>query len=479
MSYRNILEARMAQYVLISVLISIHAAPTRAEVFVADPNVTSGPSYYRNIVDQLSPGDTLQLPSGVYGERLNLSNLDGSSDAWITIPGPETGDPAVITTDSTCCHTVQLGNASYITIKNITIDSNSEALNTGIDAINAKDGATHDIRIENCDIQGVSLHQQTVGISTKSTAWNWHVVGNTIREAGTGIYFGDSNGGAPFVAGLIEHNLFVDTIGYNMQVKHQNDYSAPPGMPGGVRRTIIRHNVFLKRRAQSSWPVEKVDGPRPNLLVDGFPASGTGANDMYEIYGNFFYQNPDGESHIQASGRVAIHDNIFADVQWTSILLTDHNRPLNYADVYNNTIFGGQRGIRFASGARQSSSVVGNLVFATEPISGNIGTQTGNLTDSISNADVYVTSPSNVLGSMDFYPLQGQGQGDVLDLSRYVSQTDYAVDFNGDSKGAARFRGAYAGDGINPGWHLNSSRKPASVASGSRPNAPTDLTVDQ
>ena len=34
------------------------------------------------------------------------------------------------------------------------------------------------------------------------------------------------------------------------------------------------------------------DGDRPNLLVDGFPDTGAGSSDLYEIYGNFFYHNP-------------------------------------------------------------------------------------------------------------------------------------------------------------------------------------------
>ena len=317
----------------------------RGETLIANPNVQDGPDFYLTLLDQLEPGDTLFLPAGTYRSRLKLNDLQGVPTAWITISGPDTGPPAVVTTDSTCCNNIQLGNTAYVEIKNLTIDANSEQVNTSVDAINAKGGMTHHILIENCLIRGVSYHQQTVGISTKSTAWNWTIRNNTIVGAGTGIYFGSSDGSAPFVAGVIEGNLFVDTIGYNMQIKHQNDYSAPPGMPSGQRRTIIRNNVFTKRLPQSSWPSSKFDGPRPNLLVDGFPSSGAGSNDMYDIYGNFFYMNQDNESLLQASGRATVHDNVFVGNAWTGVLLTDHNLPLRLATVYNNTIYSVERGI--------------------------------------------------------------------------------------------------------------------------------------
>ena len=458
-------------------LFSLGPGSAYAENFVADPDATSGPDYYRNIVAQLQPGDTLMLPAGTYGDRLNLSNLQGTATDWITITGPDSGAPAIITTDSTCCNTVQLGNSAYIEIENLTIDSNSEALNTSIDAINAKGGITHDIAIRNCIIQGVSLHQQTVGISTKSTAWNWTVIGNTIINAGTGIYFGNSNGAAPFAAGLIANNLFVDTIGYNMQIKYQNEYTPPPGMPTGSRKTIIRNNVFLKRIAQRSQPAGKVSGSRPNLLVGGFPSRGTGADDLYEIYGNFFYENRDGESLIQASGRVSIHDNVLVGGTWTGILLRDHDLPLQYADVFNNTVYGGIRGIRFASAARQSSSAVGNLVFSDTPISGNIDIEADNFGDSVQNAAFYVKSPSTELGQMDFYPLHGKAQGPAMDLSRYSTQTEYLSDFNGQSKGAQVFRGAYAGEGTNPGWLLDAALKDTNVEL-ARPMSPADLSKE-
>mgnify|MGYP001816350348 CR=1 FL=1 len=460
----------------VALLTTTTATAHGAETFVADPAATDGPTYYRTLLSRLQPGDTLVLRAGTYRQRLNLNGLKGTAEAWITIAGPERGDPAIITTDSTCCNTVQLGDSAYIALRHLTIDSNSESLGVSIDAINAKGQPTHDITVEDCVIQGVGLHQQTVGISTKSTAWNWTIRRNRIIGAGTGIYLGNSDGSAPFVAGTIENNLFVDTIGYNMQIKHQNPYSQLEGMPEGPNRTVIRDNVFLKRIAQSATPSGKIAGPRPNLLVGGFPGSGPGSADIYEIYGNFLYRNPDGEGLIQATGRVSIHDNVFIGPAWSAIFLTDHNVPLEFATIYNNTIYAVDNGILLGNAARETSAAIGNLIFADNPISRPLAEQRHNITAAVADAADYVSNPSTTLGEMDLYPLIGAAEGAAMDLSAFVGDTGYSVDFNGHSKGHFRFRGAYAGEGRNPGWRLGAGMK--TTSSGKVPRLPTDITAE-
>jgi len=433
--------------------------PAAAETYIANPKISSGPESYLNIVARLEPGDTLILLAGTYPKRLNLNDIQGTADNWITISGPRSSPPAVITTDSNCCNIVQLGNTRFVALKNLTIDANSEDLNTSIDAINAKGKVTHDILIENCIIKGVSHSQLTTGISTKSTAWNWIIRGNTILDAGTGIYLGNSTGEAPFVGGLIEGNVFVDSIGYNMQIKQQNPYTAPVGFPTGPQKTIIRHNVYLKRVPQTSLPESKKAGGRPNLLVGGFPDTGVGAQDLYEIYGNLFYENRDKEALLQATGRVSIHDNIFVGGSRSALFLTDHNTTLRLAHVYNNTIYGAPRGIYFTDKARDESVVAGNLIFSQRPISGPIDDKFGNITDSVANAPQYVRQPSMTLGSMDFYPLHGKSRGPIIDMSVFSGQSDFDVDFNGTPKLDFQFRGAYSGSGTNPGWQLAAHRK--------------------
>lgn len=411
--------------------------------------VKATPETYKSQLSKLAPGDTLELAPGHY-PRLNLGNMKGAPGAFITITGPTSGEPAVIDADlGPCCNTVQLDGSAYIAIKNMTIDGKSV---DAADGINAKGKPVHDILIENVTFIGHDGSQQTVAISTKTAAWNWVIRRNRIVGAGTGIYLGNSNGQAPFVAGIIEGNFVDDTTGYSMQIKYQNPRAAVEGMPTGTSTTIIRHNVFIKPDRPSE------DGDRPNLLVGGFPNSGAGSEDRYEIYGNFFYHNPR-EALLQASGRVSIHDNIFADTTGNAITLVNHDLPLRQAHVYNNTIFGADTGIYFSGAGDQGTHFVGNVIFAKTAIGGKKPTSSAeNVTGSEADAAKYVTKASRTF-PMDFYPLAGKLEGSALDLSPFKADKDHDRDFNGNPKAGLTFRGAYAGSGENPGWALAAAPK--------------------
>ncbi|HEU4724803.1 MAG TPA: hypothetical protein VFU59_05820 [Candidatus Eisenbacteria bacterium] len=454
-----------------------------ARTLVANPSAVSGQAgYYRSLVSSMVAGDTLVLPSGVYPDRLSLDGKNGTASAWIVIMGPASGPPATITTTSTCCNTVQLGGTSYVALKNITIDS---AGLSAIDGLNAKGNPTHHILIENCTFIGQDAGQGTVGISTKSPAWNWTIRGNRIIEAGTGLYLGNSDGTQPFIAGIIEGNLVQNTIGYNMEIKNQLAYGSlawAAALPPEPHRTIIRHNVFIKEK--NDWDPSKLAGVRPNLLVDPFPDTGVGSQDMYEIYGNFFYKNPN-ESLLQATGRMSVHDNVFVASAGgkVSALFTDHNGPIKLAHVYNNTVYstaGG--GFHFSVGPRDGGYVRGNTIVTAGPsISGAAPAASGNLIGTPTDGSSYFTAPSEVLGQMDFYPSTSCAacSGTPLDLSPFAVQADYDKDFNGTSKGDFRYRGAYAGQGANPGWRLAAAPKPLGSTGGSSdttpPGAPLNL----
>jgi hypothetical protein len=407
-------------------------------------------SNYVSRLAKLKPGDTLNLAPGTY-RGMTVRGLHGRPAAWIVISGPSSGPPAIIA-GSACCNTLEIFNSSFVSIDNLTIDSR------GIDGtfgISAKDGLrnlTHDIRIQNNQFIGQGGSQQTVAISTKTPTWGWIIRHNHIRGAGTGIYFGNSDGTMPFVAGLIEDNLIEDTVGYNMEIKWQRRRPAVPGMPTDPSSTIIRHNVFVKDDRPSP------DGDRPNVLVGGFPENGPGSTDLYEIYGNLFVNNPR-EALFQASGRVSVHDNVFAGGEYTAIALFAQDLPLKLAHVYNNTIYTQKLGINFGSPATLEDAVIGNLILAPVPIAGPVKHASANLTDTFPRAGEYVKSPSFDIATMDFHPLAGKCEGDPLDLGRFASETDYALDFSGTSKQSANqgitFRGAYAGTSTNPGPPVN------------------------
>jgi hypothetical protein len=419
--------------------------------------VDADPSNYKTILPTLKPGDTLNLAPGTYTSGLNITNLNGSEGAWITIAGPASGPPAVFEGNA-CCNTVEITSSSYVVVRGITVDGKQIPGVFGVSAKGGLNNVVHHITIEGCTFVGQGGSQQTVGISTKTPTSSWIIRQNVIDGAGTGIYLGNSTYADPFVDGLIENNLIKNTIGYNMQIKNQNPWPDHPAMPAGNTRTIIRDNVFIKNDAPSP------DGNRPNVFVGAFPGSGPGAESMVEMYGNVFVHNVP-ESLLQATGSLSIHDNIFVDAGDMAMNLRAHDGfPLKIAHVYNNTIYSAKRGIVLGTEATEESIVLGNLIFAGTPIEGTIGSMSDNIGESVESAPMFVAKPSTSFGEMDFYPIAGKAEGAPLDLSAFSAEADYACDFNGMSKGDKSFRGAYAGAGANPGWKIAPGIKPLGLS---------------
>jgi hypothetical protein len=402
------------------------ASAARAET------VEAGPADYRAKMKGLRPGETLRLAPGDYRDRLNISGLHGTPDAWIVIRGPARflGDPRGEN------NTIEIRSGSYVALEDLVIDGQGVE---GIFGISAAGTDTHHIRIEGCTIVGHGANQQTVAISTKTETWGWILRRNRIVGAGTGCYLGNSDGSDPFIGGLIEYNLFEDSRGYNVQIKHQTSRDAP-GAPATPQRTILRHNVFLKTNTLGAD-----SGARPNLLLGAFPREGRGSEDSYEVYGNLFLGNRE-ESLLQAEGRVSIHDNIFVDCAEDAVRLADHNDRLRRAYVCHNTFYSVRRAIHFADAPREDHLVAGNLMFSDSGISGACTRAEGNLHVPVAKAGEYVRNP----GEMDFYPLPGRCRGEPVPP---VAGDDEG-DFNGNPKGDRSFRGAYSGEGENPGWRL-------------------------
>jgi len=423
-------------------------------------DIPADPSTYKGLLSTLKPGDTLVLAPGTYTGGLPISNLNGTEDAWITIRGPASGAAAIFEGQS-CCNTVELVDASYVAIENLTIDSKGLDGIFGVSAKNSTSNVVHHIRIEGSTFLGQSGSQQTVAISTKTPTYGWIIRRNIIDGAGTGLYLGNSNFAEPFVAGLIEHNLIKRTIGYNMQIKDQNPWPTHPSLPNvDAPRTIIRHNVFLKDDMPSP------DGVRPNLFVGAPPPSGAGSKALVEIYGNVFVHNAS-ESLLQAAGRVSIHDNLFVDASDAAVLLAPHDGfPLSYARVYDNTFYSAKRALVFGASASEGDVVAGNLVFAGSAFEGPIAGLVSNLVDTVANAGAFVAKPSLLLGEMDFYPLAGKVQTSPIDPAPFAEDPEHACDFNGGARKDFFYRGAYADAGSNPGWKPSEELKPPFTCSG-------------
>lgn len=412
-------------------------------------NANSG--NYTTYLNGLLPGDTLYLASGNYTNNLTLNTTSGTSTKPIVIIGSGT---TTVFQGQSCCNTISLTKCSYIIIKNLKLDG----LNQALDAVKAE-GTTgnwaHHITIEYLTIINYGSSQQNVGISTKCPVWDWVIRKNKIIGAGTGMYLGNSDGTKPFVNGLIEYNYIANTVGYNIEIKHQVNGQRELLTETSVNgKTILRHNVFTKDATSSTG-----GNARPNLLVGGFATTGWGSQDYYEIYGNFFYNNPV-EALFQGTGNIRLYENIFVNhfdpSGFRAVYITPQNgvSPQDI-QVFHNTIWaanssGGLRLYNPNTGFKQYCYA--NVVFTPSPIT-NFTDTLNNITGSYSNFGYYVQSATASINTLDLYPKSGQLKGILTPKTSFQNSTDYNQDFNLDTYDWT-YRGAYSGNAVNKGWKL-------------------------
>jgi hypothetical protein len=435
--------------------------------------IPATPANFEAKVPNLLPGDTLQLAAGIYTKPLGINGLIGTLSNPVVIMG--VGN-ATIFNGSDCCNTISIRKSAYIVIKNMKLDG----LNiNGPDGIKAEGNTaaspnwTHHITIENLMIVNYASNQQQVGISTKCPSSNWIIKNNTIDGAGTGIYLGNSDGTQPFVNGIIENNFIQNTIGYNIEVKHQinGQRDLVEGVQAGTNhdgKTILRNNVFSKGKNSSTG-----EDARPNVLVGGFPVTGAGRNDYYEVYGNFFYNNPV-EALFQGTGNIMLYSNIFVNHENPSDHRVVYIKPHNGVSpqdvkIFHNTIWANN----FAGGIRINNPdvnyrqyVVGNVAFLPNVSTAITATNTtttllsDNIIDSYANAGNYVISATSDLSTLNLYPKVGQLKG-LLSIPHtlFIVNTGYDKDFNNNTYDWI-YRGAYSGSGVNKGWKLALSNNP-------------------
>lgn len=422
--------------------------------------INANPGNYVSLISTLTPGDTLLLAPGNYTNGLKIFNIMGTSTQPIVIMG--SGDTTVFTGNA-CCNTVSIKTSAYVTISNFKIDGQNIPNIDGVKAEGNQGNWAHHIELNNLLIVGHGGTRATVGISTKCPAWDWIIRECTIDAAGTGMYLGDSDGKKPFVNGIVEYNLVKNTISYNIQIKHEYEgFRNVSGMTLNGK-TIIRHNVLSKE----SNPSSGYDS-RPNLLVGGFPASGDGSNDYYEIYGNFLWQNPS-ESLFQGTGNIMFYDNVCVNYSggW-GLAFQPHNgvQPGDIKIFHNTIINDASWGIKLQNtDPAFQKYVYGNAVFSDYPSpiyivdNTNAIDQSDNIEDSISNTNNYVNNATNDINTIDLYPITDSPlNASLIPNSLFTPYVDYEKDFNADYR-SWLYRGAYAGEGTNNGWHLAIEKK--------------------
>ncbi|MBK5943870.1 hypothetical protein CCR79_08270 [Halorhodospira halophila] len=336
-------------------------APTRT--------LSATPESFSEKVAELRPGDALELEPGTYSGGLDLRGLEGTEERPIVIRGPERGEgqeTAVLLGESGR-NTVRFEDSAHIVLKNLELDGRGR--NVSAVVAEATGDYAHDITLDGLSIHGYDGIRGNSGITTRSTAWNWVIRNSEIRRVGTGMYLGQPDG-APFIAGVIEGNQIAETLGYGMQIKHQDERTMVPGMPTDPQRTVIRGNTFDKAEGG-----ERGSGARPNLLVGHFPTFGPGQHDQYLIHGNLFFENPH-QRLFQGEGNVALYNNLFVNRHGVSGLGGDgaiflrHNDVPKDLYVLNNTFVTEGFGLRIAEPDTDYEQIVqGNAIFSAEPLS--------------------------------------------------------------------------------------------------------------
>jgi len=419
--------------------------------------IQAQPNNYLQQLKTLQPGDTLLLQTGVYQDGLPIHHLIGRPDQVITIAA---ADPqqAPLFLARRGRNTVSILDSAYVTIRNLVL----EGRNLPVDAVKAEGHArwAHHITLAGLVIRGHGNNQQTVAISTKCPAWGWVIRGNIIDGAGTGMYLGNSDGSDAFVGGLIEGNLIMNTLGYNLQIKHQKKRESVEGMPSERRTTIIRHNVFSKATGSGS-----PETARPNVLVGHWPLSGGGKDDLYQIYGNFFYQNPN-EALFQGEGNIALYNNLFVNGLGDAVHIQPHNDVPREIAIFYNTVVAAGEGIVIRKPeadvkqlvADNSQRVLANVVFAEVPVRAE--QQSGNVTGQRFVAENYLNRPLARLGEVDLRPRDKlTARFDPAPMQNYL---EWNFGFNGNPRKAGEV-GAYAVEQVSAYWVPRLERKPTFV----------------
>lgn len=392
----------------------------------------AGPHNYRKMLLELQAGDTLNLRAGTYRYGLPLHGLSGSPERPIVIQGPSAGAPAIFM-GRPARITISLVDSHHLVVRRLVLNGLRQRTQ-GIVAEGKGRGTSH-ITLEHLTIGGFDGDQSFNCISTKAPAWHWVIRLNHLYDCGTGLYLGNSDGHAPFVAGRIEGNLVERSRGYNLQIKHQQPRPTEIGLiglPSSPTLTLIRHNIFSKARHGSTGA-----RARPNVLLGHWPLQGPGQHDRYVVYGNVFYQNPH-ERLLQAEGHVEVHSNLFINSVGEAVSFQPHNDVPRTIRFHHNTVVARGTAVALLHPARNAQQQLAlNLVYSERPVP-SLNPRT-NRVRSYRQAEQELHAPFAPLQQLDLSPRQ------ALKVAQppAVSSPFLRLDFNGH-RGSVLQPGAYA-----------------------------------
>lgn len=397
------------------------------------------PENYLEKSELLMAGDTLLLASGHYMQTLVLKDKFGTKDSPIVIAGPETGAPATIFGKYGTEGCIYLVRVAFIEIRNLTLEGLTQYAN-GIGTSRYFDDYTHDVLVEKVIFRNQVSITNNAGIRTTCPSWNWRIRHCQFLHS-SAIILGLENGLAPFFSSNIEYNLIQDPryggILIHPQVAGSRDAE---NMPDSAQ-TIIRYNVISK----AGWDIQNSDFA--NLEVGTFPEYGPGSSDMYLIYGNFLWQNPESPL-FRASGRVAFYNNLLVNTfttDWAIFHLPRHNLEIDKLFIFNNSILADSLGIGIEElDSNKTVFIAGNLVLAENQLHEEAsGYHQLNVFDQLEKANEYLINPVLEPGLMDLRPKASLKQS-LLDPNIFSDFKDANLDFDGNPRDW-HYRGAYTG----------------------------------
>jgi hypothetical protein len=155
----------------------------------------------------------------------------------------------------------------------------------------------------------------------------------------------------PFVAGLIERNLIVDSTGYSLQIKHQVERPAACRHPCRTQpddhppQRVRQGQLARARSAASERPRRALSSHRPRRR-----------RFLRNLRENFFYQNRK-EALFQGEGNVALYANVFVNDFADGLHIQAAQRLPRRIVVAYNTILAKGRGNRRVAPGRQRAFI--------------------------------------------------------------------------------------------------------------------------
>ncbi len=395
-------------------------------------------------VDALAPGDILLLAGGTYAlpSRFSIQRV-GTAEAPITIRSAP-GAVAVITYPSAAQNVVNVEHSAHVRLVGLEVTGGSH----GIRILDSDD-----ITVDRCHIHDTG----DVGLSanvTGSTYERLRLSRNHIHDTGgtgEGMYLGCNSDACRVLGSVIEGN----------HIHHTNGASVTQGdgieLKEGSADNVIADNVIH-------------DTGYPCLIV--YATVGHGGPNLLE--GNLLWAC--GDHAIQAAADARIRNNIILGAAVDGIRSQPHQAgsPSNL-EITHNTV------LAPANNAVRVSSITGVVVIASNAlyaaagnairVDGDLGAVTvvanrgAGTTSGVGSgfdpggslaADLVAASYSGGL-PQDVFPAAVSGLTGAADPTWLAPQ-----DFNLARRGLPGDIGAYrAAAGVNPGWTLAASFKPA------------------